>query len=434
MLTEMQVEKYTENQKEIGKRNKKRIVGRSIAVFLTVVLLLTFFSNSINNFTAPKVTFENPGRGQLIKEVSAAGMVKAKKISELYLQSEMKVKEVGVKVGEAVKKGQLILSLDTENVEEQIENETAAYRLKKLSVEKFIREASAAALSSYDQAIETARIHAEKARRDYENKRLLYEAGSETGINVEDAADDLKNAEMEVEAAESNKGKAMADSRWNLEGAELELEVQERKLEDLKKQLDLKSVIAPTDGVIMELNFSEGMAANSSKPLYKLADTKKGFQFTASVNKAFAAYLTPGDSAYVTVDSLDENAIEGEIVEILESREQSGKQKELVIDISADGLIGGESGTADIRKATKSYEVLVSNSAIGQDMTGYFVYVIAESKGPLGNEFHLQKVKITVGESDYQKTAVTSGINPYDKVVVTSDRPITDKIRVMVSQ
>lgn len=424
----MQTEKQTE------RRNKKRIIGRSIVVFLTVILLLTFFSNTINNFTAPKVSIENPGGGQIVKEITATGTVKAKKTVEHYTMTEMKVRNVGVKVGDAVKKGQFILSLDIEDIEKQVKNETSIYQQKKLNVEKLSQETSEEALFSYDKAVETARINVEKARRDFENKRLLYEAGGESRVNVEDAERDLKNAEMEYEAAENNRTKAADNSRRDLESAQAELDIQERRLADLKKQLEFKSIAAPVDGIITELNFQEGMVANNSKPLYKLADTEKGFQFTASVNEDAAAYLMPGDIAYVTVDSLDGSAIEAEITEIAESREQRGIKKELLMNISADGLIGGESGSVDIKKPTKTYDVLVSNSAIGQDMTGYFVYVVSESKGPLGNEFHVQKVQISIGEADYQKTGVTSGISPYDKVVVNSDKPVADGTRVIVSQ
>ena len=95
-------------------------------------------------------------------------------------------------------------------------------------------------------------------------------------------------------------------------------------------------------------------------------------------------------------------------------------------------MIGGESGTADIKKNTGSYNTLVSNSAIGQDNDGYFVYVLKERKGPLGNEFYVQKVTVSIGDSDNLKNRSIKRNKPqWTGFVSDSDKALSDGTRVM---
>ena len=188
------------------------------------------------------------------------------------------------------------------------------------------------------------------------------------------------------------------------------------------------------DGIVTELYFSEGMTANTSQPLYKIADTKEGFQFIATVDISAAEYLAPGDEAEISINSLNNSAIEGKVNQIKDNQQQIGVKKDVTVDIPSDGLIGGESGTVDFKKNMGSYKTLVSNSAIGQDNDGFFVYLVKERKGTLGNEFFVEKVTVNIDDSDNIKTAVLSGITQQDRVVSNSDKLLSDGSRVMLAE
>lgn len=105
-----------------------------------------------------------------------------------------------------------------------------------------------------------------------------------------------------------------------------------------------------------------------------------------------------------------------------------------MFEMEADGLIGGESGSMEVEKGTKTYDMLVSNAAVGKDIGGYFVYIVREKQGPLGNQHYAQKVKVTVGDADDMKTAVISGISPNDRVIVRSSKQLSDGAKVTINQ
>ena len=114
---------------------RRKITGKAMGIFIAGMLVLTFFSKTINNFSLPKIRYETPVSGALIKEVTGTGNVEAKITRDLYVSSSMKVTDIKVDVGEAVKKGQTLLTLDTSNIENQLKNELDQYGKKKLQLE-----------------------------------------------------------------------------------------------------------------------------------------------------------------------------------------------------------------------------------------------------------------------------------------------------------
>ncbi len=412
---------------------RSKIIGRTTVVFLTVMLLLTFFSRTINNFTLPKVTYENPSNGALIKEASGIGNVQARIIHDLYVRSSMKVTGVMVEVGDLVKAGQAILTLDTTDIENQLKDERDKLTQRKLNLEKLVEASSSNNLLNQNKSVLTAQQNLNKAQKNYENSKTLYEVGAVSAAELADAKANLESAQIDYDIAENNRDKAMKDDQRDIESIKLDIDIAERKIAELTKELNMSTVAAPSDGIVTDLYFSTGMTANTSQPLYKIADISGGFQFVATVNTTAAEFLGAGDTAEISISSLSGRTIQGKVTQVRDNQQQMGVKKDVIIDIPVDGLVGGEVGTANIRKNIGSHNVLVSNSALGQDASGYFVYVLKDNKGPLGNEFSVEKVTISIGDSDNLKTAILSGISANDKVVSNSDKPLSDGSRVLLA-
>lgn len=412
---------------------RKKLTGKATVIFLVIMFVLTFLSRTINNFTLPKVTYETPVSGALIKEVTGTGNVEANTTQDLYVNSSMKVTGVMVDVGDSVKRGQMLLTLDTSDIESQLEDEQDKYAQKKLQLEELMEAGSPESMMSLDKAVQIARQNVEKAQKNYDGSKVLFEAGAITAINLADVEADLENAKLDYEIAKNNKDKAVNANKRDIENTKLDINMAERKIAELTKEMNMSTVTAPCDGVVTGLYYSAGMTANASQPLYRIADTGGGFQFVATVDTSAADYLEPGDGADITINSLNDKIIQGKIKQIRDNQQQIGIKKDVVIDIPTDGLVGGEGGTADFKKNIGAYKTLISNSAVGRGVVGYFVYVLKERKGPLGNEFYVQKVTVSIGDSDNTKTVVLSGINATDKVISDSDKPLEDGSPVMIS-
>ncbi len=154
---------------------RKILVKRFAIIFFVVLLLLTFFSNTIMNRTLPEVESVTVYGGSVSQKVRCQGAVEISQDVELAVSGSRKVKEVLVENGDKVKKGDVIMSFeDGENTDlaeaedalETLENNYAKSLLKLAPDYEEDNEAIAEAREALEKAIEDQ----EKASK--ENKKL----------------------------------------------------------------------------------------------------------------------------------------------------------------------------------------------------------------------------------------------------------------------
>lgn len=409
------------NEAIAGDVQRKKLIGKLSLLFLMTMIGLTFFSNTINNFALPRVQTVRPGSGALIKEIFGEGTVEVKSTREEYAAANLRVKEVMVEQGDRVSKGQPILSLDVDSLNLEVET---------LRLEADIQQSNYLDEQARYQQIQLSLVGAlknqEQKQRDYNNLKALFEKGAETAVNLQNAEKDL------------------AEEESNCQTIRLNLEIQARKVENLAKQvanMTSKADIlakeaanngvytAPVDGLITELNFPAGSMTNNSLPLFKLADLGQGFRLIVPIDNDWVDYVKPGDTVSVNTLSLGDKKTEGKIDKIVENSRHNGDEKDLWIDVSLEGLTGGEKGEIYLSKKTKPYATLVPNSAVYDDSSGSYVFVLESRKGPLGEENYLQKVDVNVEDSDNNKSALTDMV--MGEVVMQSNKPLEDGDRVL---
>lgn len=128
---------------EVKEKSKKRELIKTIAiVFLAVLLLLTFFSQTIMNYSLPEVATQMVTSGTINAKVRGSGTLAANESYEVNLKQTREVRSVCVKVGDTVEEGTLLFVLgDVESEElrtaqEALENAQIAYQRKVLELSK----------------------------------------------------------------------------------------------------------------------------------------------------------------------------------------------------------------------------------------------------------------------------------------------------------
>lgn len=97
---------------------RREWVKNAIIIFLVIMLILTFFSNTIMNYSLPEVSAQYIGSGTLSEQIRGSGTVTANQSYEMKLDETRVVASVNVEVGDTVEKGQTILTLeDAESAE-----------------------------------------------------------------------------------------------------------------------------------------------------------------------------------------------------------------------------------------------------------------------------------------------------------------------------
>lgn len=120
--------------------NKRREWVKTAAIiFLTIMLLLTFFSNTIMNYSLPEVSAKYVESGSLSEQIRGTATVEAAQQYEVkYTGSSRVVQAIEVKQGDTVEKGQVLLrfeegeSPDLQQAQSDLEAKQDEYRTKLL--------------------------------------------------------------------------------------------------------------------------------------------------------------------------------------------------------------------------------------------------------------------------------------------------------------
>lgn len=418
---------------------RKKLILKVSAVFLGVMVLLTFFSNTINNFSLPRVKVEQPSSGSLIKVITSEGSVREKEVVRIYSRSSRKVVDILAKTGERVKKGDIILLLDREALEEELREDTLLLEKIRLSLEKLAKSSGPGELRNAERDIDTAKEALAEAGRKLANSKALLDAGAVSRDDYEKAQQEYNNAKKEYEKKLEDFYVDQSSISLDIRDKQYDLELQQMKVDGIRRELQFESEIAaPCDGIIKEINFDKGSMTDPDTALCTLADISKGFEFKAVVGSEAAGVLSVNDAVNINLKASKGKMLEGKLVEIKNVSNASGNgenQKELVVSLPQEGLSGGESGSIRINKQTKAYDMLVPNSSVGQDEKGKFVYVLKEKKGPLGNEYYIQRASVAIEDNDNFKSAVIDGIGAEERIVVYSSKDtLVDGCRVMLER
>lgn len=222
--------------KEKEKRTEKQSVNQSIfwvkgfAVLLAVILFFTVVSRVAASFTVPRVTVAEIGSGKIGHDVTASGMVEAAGERAVCTLPDLLVAQMSVHTGERVAEGDLLFTVDLEQLGEQITE--LEEQIAKLSLE------NEAAEKNREQETKKQQIEEQRAKEDYQDivsrqteaEKQRAENLQEADVAKQRAGEDL-NVAIEV--------KQRAEEAYNQAVKELE-DAQEQNQAALQENIQQK--------------------------------------------------------------------------------------------------------------------------------------------------------------------------------------------------
>lgn len=221
------------------KVKKREWVKNAAIIFLSIMLVLTFFSNTFLLRSLPEVSTQSVSSGTINTKIRGSGTVAANQTYDVTIDQSRKVDSILVKVGQQVNAGDVLFTLqegdskDLEEAKEALADAELAYQIKLL--EDAMKGsgssgASAAAKEAYNawkeakdnaseiyvglKAVNNAKsaLSAAEKTADEAKQHLAILAGGEDKladiVNLKEllaqAEENLKNAEQEVAKAASD--------------------------------------------------------------------------------------------------------------------------------------------------------------------------------------------------------------------------------------
>ena len=120
---------------------RREWVKTAAIIFLAVMLVLTFFSNTILNHSLPEVATANVTSGTINAKIRGSGTVSANETYDVTIKQTRKVASVKVRVGDSVSAGDVLMTLEAEESDELKQAQTELESME-LSYEKSLIAAS----------------------------------------------------------------------------------------------------------------------------------------------------------------------------------------------------------------------------------------------------------------------------------------------------
>lgn len=202
-------------------RVKNRGWVKNVAIiFLAVMLVLTFFSNTIMNASLPEAAVQYVQSGSITTQIRGTGTITAKEVYEVKTTTSRKVQSVLVTKEQEVKVGDVLLILaagegtETDELKTQLETAKYSYQQKLINMsgggsevtraQEKLQEAIAArdaiAVNITAEDIELAKVRYETAKERYQ--QLTYELEDAGGYVEGGKGDTLKELSDAVNAAQ----------------------------------------------------------------------------------------------------------------------------------------------------------------------------------------------------------------------------------------
>lgn len=374
-------------------RKKRKIVWLS-GLFFSLLLFLTLASNTLLTLHLPKVRTEQGREGALVTTWRGKARLMPRQHIDLSNKSDWSIKEVHVKEGDHVTKGQTLITYENPAAEQEILDEQASLAGQQLT---FV---------------------------DLQDDYIL-------AVQNDD--------EMQVRRA-----------KRELERARLAIGVQERKLSTMQSEAsDRRRMIAPFDGVVTKVHAVPQLPSGSGGPDISLANTQQGYQFEIIIPDAIGLKLRTEEKMNVEIEHEGAKVpVEGIITEIRpmtgdvgtsfqEGSEgnayQMASSQQVVVKVQHPNVQANDLVSVELTQSEKTDGgILVSNQAIHREGKNIYVLVIDERSGPLGNTFIVRKAPVQLGGTNGQETLVLQGVSMKDRIIVDSSEPLIEGQRVRV--
>ncbi len=328
-----------------------------LLIAITLVIGIGFwFNRAATKKTAATITTKTVQRHTFSKTLSSSGKTKADKSVELKFQASGKLAWVGVKEGDTVKAYQALATLDSREVQKNLE----------------------------------------KALRDYSSERNDFEQTwrvTYDGKKPNDAFNDTVKRILEK-------------NQWDLEKAVLDVELKHLALEFATLATPISGIVTHIDTPVAGVNITPATA------VFAIADPSS-LVFEANVDETDVGGLTIGQRATVTLDAFPEATYSGVISYISYiSQQSSGGATVFPVKITfahPENLRIGLNGDITVITERKDDVLTIPTEAIREESGQTYVYKKLNGK--------YEKIRVTTGTKNEDEVIVTEGLAEGDTVV-----------------
>ena len=340
-------------------------------------------------------------KGSFSKKVDATGEIFATELIDVGAQVSGQIKKLYVKLGDQVKKGDMIASIDSSTQQNSVDNKEAQ-------------------LAIYKAQLESAKVALNIAKTQFDRENALFSKNATSKQEFETAKNTFSSNSAKIK--------------------ELEAQIKQTNIElsTAKINLGYTKITAPRDGTVVSVQVEEGQTVNANQTtptivnIADLSHVKMKMQIAeGDITKIkvgtpveYSILSEPTKKFQTTVSSIDPGLTtlsDGSYGSSSSSKSSysSSSSSSSAVYYYAQSIVDNKDGILRIGMTTQN-ELLIANVegaiivpsiGIKKDENGTFVYVLKDGK-PV-------KTAVKTGIKDNLDTQIISGINEGDEIITS---------------
>ncbi|HVU88660.1 MAG TPA: efflux RND transporter periplasmic adaptor subunit [Pirellulales bacterium] len=381
------------------------------------------------------------------------GTVHAFEYADLFAKTSGYLGEQSVDIGDHVKRGQLLATIDVPELKAGVDEAQAslaraqsavAQTEARLLTQRAEAKASLAMIKQSESDVLKAKAQVVYRGSQYDRIKSLVLSQSVEKKLEDEQRDAYESSKAALQAAQASVDNAQAQSdaaqarvkqaEADVEHAKAEVEVAKAVLEKAQVLWDYTNIKSPYDGVITARHFHRGAFILSADqggtvPLLTVARTDL-MRDVIQVPDTDVPYVNKGDKATIEIDALPGKTFVGEVSRMASSENPRQKTMRVEVDLpNPDSLLReGMYGGATIELEPPSEALTVPSSALVEktDSKHGKIYVVRDGKAQL--------LSVTLGQDDGRHMEILKGLDAKDQVIVSYRGKIEEGAPVVVSE
>jgi HlyD family secretion protein len=270
----------------MAKNNNKKwlYIGGGLAIVLIIMGLVAKTKGWIGGKKEIEVTTSKVQRLSITEKVSASGKIQPEVEVKLAPDVSGEIRELWIKEGDSVQKGQLLLKIRPDNYQSIVNRTSATLNSQRANLEQT------------NARLKQSEAQVERTRSEFERVKKLFEMKVSSQAELETAKANFEAAQADYNAAK----KTIDAAKYTVEGAAA-------SVKEAQENLSLTTVMAPMVGIISKLLVKKGervvgTVQMAGTEMLRIADLSV-MEVRVDVNENDIIRVKLGDTAIVDVDA-----------------------------------------------------------------------------------------------------------------------------------
>ncbi|WP_192822883.1 efflux RND transporter periplasmic adaptor subunit [Rufibacter sp. LB8] len=298
-------------QAQLQKSQRRRWWQGGLAVVAVLLAVLAFRSVLKTSVPVSELRIGTVEVGAVEASITATGVVVPEKEEVITSPIQAKIERVLHTPGDQVTANEPLLQLDkqlSQTAFDKLRDEQQLKQNKTAEVRNSLQKNVNQLRSRY--AVQEVRVKSLQAA--LADEQYLLSIGGGTQENVKKAELDLKVARLESEQLQRQIQDEKATANIGMKAVGFELEMQNRDINQLQRQLAQADIKATRAGVVTWVNEEVGATVNAGDPVARVADLSS-FKIKATISDAYAEQVKPGGQITVRINNTD---LRGEVANV----------------------------------------------------------------------------------------------------------------------